>query len=293
MPASENRGGEAAGGDSVALRRLLIRPGAIGDCIVSLPALERLREEYTEVWAPGPAVSLFRFATRAVSIVSTGLDQLEIPDREPPPGLVERLRSFHSIVSWYGANREEFRRRVAGLDLPFTFFPPLPAQSDGHAVDFYLRQVQTLRNGVPAVPSVPRIPCCREDAGFAVMHPFSGSPRKNWPLDRFRELAARLRPKIPVLWCAGPEDDLDDAVRIDDLYQLACWLAGARVFIGNDSGISHLAAAAGAPVVALFGPTDPGTWAPRGSRVAVVKTGPDMTDIAVETVTKAVCDLIG
>lgn len=275
------------------MRRLLIRPGAIGDCIVSLPALEHLREEYTEVWAPGAVTPLFRFADRAVSIASTGLDHLEIPDREPPRGLVERLRGFHSIVSWYGANREEFRRRVAGLDLPFTFFPSLPAESDGHAVDFYLRQAQTLRNGVAAVPSVPRIRLRREDAGFAVIHPFSGSPRKNWPLERFRELAARLRPRLPVLWCAGPEDYLDDAVRIDDLYQLAGWLAGARVFIGNDSGISHLAAAAGAPVVALFGPTDPGKWAPRGERVAVVKSGPEMADIDVETVMKTVCDLIG
>src|SRR5674476_1158977 len=55
---------------------------------------------------------------------------------------------------------------------------------------------------------------------------------------------------------------LPGAVRIDDLYELACWLAKARVFIGNDSGITHLAAAVGTPVLALFGPTDPEVWAP-------------------------------
>ena len=60
------------------------------------------------------------------------------------------------------------------------------------------------------------------------------------------------------------------AVRIDDLYELARWLAGASVYIGNDCGISHLAAAVGTPVVVLFGPTDPAVWAPRGPSVTVL-----------------------
>lgn len=64
---------------------------------------------------------------------------------------------------------------------------------------------------------------------------------------------------------------LPGAVRIDDLYLLACWLARARLYIGNDSGITHLAAAVGTPVLALFGPTDPAVWAPRGPHVRVVR----------------------
>jgi heptosyltransferase-3 len=113
-----------------------------------------------------------------------------------------------------------------------------------------------------------------------VIHPFSGSPRKNWPLSRFRELAERLA--IPVQWCAGPEEELDDAVRIADLYELACWLARAKIYIGNDSGITHLAAAAGANVVAIFGPTDPAVWAPRGDRVRVLSG--NLEELTVEQV---------
>ncbi len=101
-----------------------------------------------------------------------------------------------------------------------------------------------------------------------MIHPFSGSAKKNWPLDRFCEVAARL--SIPVQWCAGPEEAIEDAVRFDNLYELARWLATARIYIGNDSGITHLAAAVGTPVVAIFGPTDPAVWAPRGERVSVV-----------------------
>jgi ADP-heptose:LPS heptosyltransferase len=57
---------------------------------------------------------------------------------------------------------------------------------------------------------------------------------------------------------------------VENLYELGAWLATAAVYVGNDSGISHLAAAVGTPVVTLFGPTDPAIWAPRGERVTVV-----------------------
>ena len=84
-----------------------------------------------------------------------------------------------------------------------------------------------------------------------MIHPFSGSPRKNWPLENFGQLARRLEMAMPVHWCYGPNDPpLDEAVRIENLYELACWLAKASLFVGNDSGITHLAAAVGTPVLA-------------------------------------------
>ena len=250
-----------------AVRRLLIRPGAIGDLIVSLPALESLKTEYLEVWVASQNTPLVRFADRARGIASTGLDLVGVT--EPSPRLVEELRAFDSIVSWYGSNRSEFREAVEALGLPFTFLPALPAQGAGiHATDFYLEQARSL--GSLASEGIPRIPCATQPGNFAVIHPFSGSPRKNWPLENFRNLARRIEIALPVRWCAGPEDPpLPDAVRIDDLYELACWLGSASLYVGNDSGVTHLAAAAGAPVLALFGPTDPEIWAPRGPNVRV------------------------
>jgi heptosyltransferase III len=250
------------------VRRLIIRPGAIGDFIVSLPALEGLKAGYTEIWTAPANVSLARFADRSRSIPSTGLDLLGITDA--PPRLVDELRGFDSIVSWYGANRAEFRELVAGMGLPFTFFTALPPEGDGrHASDFYLDQVRTLApvvsDGIPRIVCPDRIP-----ESFAVIHPFSGSAKKNWPLDRFRKLARELEQTMPVEWCAGPDDPpLEHAVRFDDLYELACWLSRASLYAGNDSGITHLAAAVGIPVLALFGPTDPAVWAPRGANVRV------------------------
>lgn len=247
------------------MRRLVIRPGAIGDLIVSLPALQCLRTDYLEVWTTARNVPLIRFADRVRAIGSTGLDLLAVT--EPPAGLIQELFGFDSIISWYGSNRPEFRDLVRSLRLPFTFFPALPAEgATRHATDFYLGQMGSILQS--AGDGIPRIPCDVPQERFAVIHPFSGSARKNWPLENFRALAATLEPILPVYWCSGPDDPpLAGAARIDDLYELACWLARASLYIGNDSGITHLAAAVGTPVLAWFGATDPAIWAPRGPNV--------------------------
>jgi len=233
--------------------------------------MEFLKADYTEVWAASPNLPLARFAHRTRSIPATGLDMLEFA---PAEKLLDELQSFDSIISWYGAARPEFRAAVHKL--PFEFHQAIPpADCEVHAADYFASQA-----GAP-IPAIPRVQVPRSDAGFAVIHPFSGSRKKNWPLDRYQELARRL--PMPVRWCAGPEEALPNAVRLDNLYELACWLATARLYIGNDSGITHLAAAVGIPVVALFGPTDARIWAPRGPDVRVVAKS-EITAITVEEV---------
>jgi len=236
-------------GDLVACRRLLIRPGAIGDVILSLPALEAARATFTEVWAPRPLLPLIRFADRTRAIADTGLDLVGVVEG----ARVAELETFDSIYSWYGTHRPEFRDAVRHL--PFTFFPALPPPAEG----------------IPriAVPSA-----LKQD--FAIIHPFASGLNKRWPLENFREVAARLG--IPVKWCTGPQEHLEDAIRINDLYELACWISMARVYIGNDSGIAHLAAAVGTPVVAIFLASDPRIWAPRGERVTVLER-PNVTEV--------------
>src|SRR5437879_6597295 len=162
------------------MRRLVIRPGAIGDVILSLPALESLRTEYYEVWTPSRTVPLVRFADRVRSIASTGMELVGVADASQE--LMETLRGFDSIVSWYGSNRAEFREAVAGL--PFTFLQALPGEECAvHATDFYLGQVSGQAGGLPNM----HCDVVRED--YAVIHPFSGSPRKNWGIEKFRAMA--------------------------------------------------------------------------------------------------------
>jgi heptosyltransferase-3 len=240
--------------------RLLIRPGAIGDFIVSLPALEFLRDDYTEVWTASANTPLGRFADRARSIASAGLDRFAITHDDD---VVERLRQFDSVHSWYGTRHEAFRERVEQLKLPFTFYDALPKGSL-HAVDFYLDQV-----GAP-LGAKPHIECrLQRRTELAVIHPFASHLEKRWPMDNFKELAEKLGHHGRVQWCRGPEERLEHAYYVENLYELGTWLASASVYIGNDSGVSHLAAAVGTPVLAIFGPTDPAIWTPRGDRVTV------------------------
>lgn len=226
--------------------------------------MEFLRTSSTEVWTPTAVVPLIQFADCVRPIANTGLNLLGLPGIDPPPDLMENLRSFDSIVSWYGAQRGDFRAALSAIARHVEFLAALPPPaSSEHCADFFAKQV-----GAP-LPAIPRIHCSGISPGrYAVIQPFSGSPRKNWPLSLYRELADRL--PVPVRWCAGPEEILDDAVRFDDLYQLGRWIAGAALYIGNDSGITHLAAAVGPPLLALFGPTDPALWGPRGDRVRMV-----------------------
>lgn len=268
------------------MRRLLIRPGAIGDCIVSFPTLEFLRTEWTEIWVPRPIVPLVQFAGRVCPISSTGLDLLGIEGLRPPDSLVERLSGFDEVISWYGANRPEFRRSLERLCRRCLFFEALPSDhAMEHATDFYARQV-----GAP-LGLAPGIRISHLEAREAiVIHPFSGTARKNWPLSCFEILSRELG--LAVEWTAGPEEELPGAHRFDDLLELATWIRGARLYIGNDSGISHLAAATGVPTLVLFGPTAPNVWAPRGSNVTVLRHDP-IAELSTEQVLDAANRLLG
>jgi len=272
------------------MRRLLIRPGAIGDFIVSLPAMEFLRTEYTEIWAATKNLPLARFACRTRSILDTGLERLGLPGVEAPPKLIEELASFDSIISWYGTNRPEFRRATEKLGLPFKFLEALPPDDCKlHAADFYLRQAGG------SGQAVPHLPCPPSSRDFIAIHPFSGSPRKNWPLENYIQLTEHLKKLAPVRWILEPGAAAPRGVEVEppteDLYELACRLARAKLYIGNDSGITHLAAAAGAPVVALFGPTDPRRWGPRGERVRILSAG-SLESIETEQVIAAGKELL-
>ncbi len=265
------------------MRRLILRPGAIGDCILALPAVEHLVSEYTEIWTASAVVPLIRFASRVRALSSTGIDVVGIGnsmDRE----LERVLQSFDLIVSWYGANRPEFRDALLATGVSCQFLPALPPPDyGGHASAFFCAQV-----GAPE--AVPRIDVDRADGAgrpdqsTIALHPFSGSARKNWPLARYRELAASLDRKVE--WLAGPEEDLAEARRFGDLCELARWLRGTSLYIGNDSGITHLAAAVGVPTLALFGPTDPIRWGPRGDNVTVLRHQP-IEDLSVDEVRRA------
>lgn len=140
--------------------------------------------------------------------------------------------------------------------------------------------------GTPEEHAHARVWLDRLGPHFLAIHPGSGSPRKNWPPDRFAAVVSVVAAGRPWLLVEGPADaeaakplaDLPGAVHALEVPArvLGTILSRSGLYVGNDSGVSHLAAAFGAPVLALFGPTDSATWAPLGPRVSVLGS-PDAT----------------
>ena len=139
------------------VRRLAIRPGAIGDLILSLPALESLRTDYLEVWVPSRNAPLVRFADGVRPIASTGLDLLGITDPPADPAREPKPFRFHRLL----VRRESpgFPRTGGEPEPPVPLLsrPPPSSGRRSHATDFYLDQVRDLCES--DCDPIPRIPC--------------------------------------------------------------------------------------------------------------------------------------
>ena len=135
----------------------------------------------------------------------------------------------------------------------------------------------------------------------AALHPGSGSPKKNWPADRYAALASDLEQGgewAPLFIFGDADAAIEDEIkriapesrRLSNLslIELSAVLSECAAYVGNDSGVTHLAAGLGLPVVALFGPTDPAIWKPSGCRVSVIKARPDFGDLTVERVRETI-----
>jgi heptosyltransferase-2 len=142
------------------------------------------------------------------------------------------------------------------------------------------------------------------DHPLIALHPGSGSPKKNWPLANWLELAPRLsaiQPEARFVLIGGEADDAQLAAflagwtgpspllaRSLPLPELAAILERCRLYLGHDTGISHLAAAVGAPCVLLFGPTDPDVWKPANAQVVILRAAEgELSALAVDEVLSA------
>jgi ADP-heptose:LPS heptosyltransferase len=124
---------------------------------------------------------------------------------------------------------------------------------------------------------------------YAVVHPFAATPQKTWPAERFLAVAETLRDPV---FLAGPDDDASKfakyrVIQNAPLAEVKSIVAGAQLFIGNDSGPAHIAAAFGVPSVVLFGPSDPITWAPWKTEAKVLISPESIGQIGVEEVIAA------
>jgi ADP-heptose:LPS heptosyltransferase len=129
---------------------------------------------------------------------------------------------------------------------------------------------------------------------YAVMHPVAAMPEKTWPAGKFLQVARHIAAAhgLEPVFIAGPGEDLSAfpefrTVAGAPLEDTKSLISGASLFIGNDSGPAHIAAAFGVPVVVLFGPSDPIVWAPWRVDAQVLNDAGSIDNIAVEDVIRA------
>ena len=300
------------------LRILVLRGGAVGDFVFTVPVLDALRARW-----PGAHITLacyprmaalatsFGLADATLSLDSADIARLFVHEAKAVlPGRFDTILSYlHDPDGVVRGNllRTGAKRVVCGR--------PLPASE--HAADWLIRPLSEL--GIrPVLPAIPRLgspslllrraegtlaeimagtPGAPRRRAVIAIHPGSGSPKKNWSADRFATLAVRLlgEPDFTPLFIFGYADSvareslaaLAPAIPVLPSYglaELAAVLGCCAGYAGNDSGITHLAAAVGIPVVALFGPTDPAVWGPRGPNVRIINAGGDITAIAPDEV---------
>jgi len=257
------------------IRTLIIHTGGIGDFLLTCPAIAHLSQD-------GPVTLLGnreRLELAVASGLATAAHSLDRADfssvfSEPSAVLRSFLRPFDRAVVWMRDTGEIANAFRAGGIEDVRCFPGLPPDDwTRHASEYYLDCL-----GAPPAPSFRlHLPPANTRLD-TVIHPGSGAARKNWPITRFIELANLLEQQgHRVTWCTGPaEEELAlpagvSKLRCDSLVELGAQLATAALYVGNDSGITHLAAAVGCPTVAIFGPTDPSLWAPRGEHVWVAR----------------------
>jgi hypothetical protein len=224
-----------------------------------------------------------------------------------PPGALRDQLESHQAAIVYSRNAT-LRRNVEALVAKVAFRDPLPGGSV-HASEWYALDTDVVGNAAPGEPPLLEpSPADRAEAepvlrrlspdrarGFLAIHPGSGSPVKSWPPERFARVAEALAGGRPWLVVEGPADTAAVATlerhagavvaRGLSVRGLGAVLAKASLYAGNDSGVSHLAAAHGVPTIALFGPTDPQVWSPVGPHVEVVRSADGtMEGIPVEAV---------
>ncbi len=281
-------------------RILVIRGGAIGDFILTLPALRLLRKAFPaahlEVLGYQHIVSLAQmsgYTDGARSIEYGPLAGFFSRGGPLAPELVEYFGSFQQVVSYLFDPDEIFAKNLKRAGVRNFLSGPPKITDREHAARQLARPLEQLALYLEDPAAVLTVPGEAEvNLEALAIHPGSGSELKNWPIERFADVAqAWLAPneKRKIVLVAGEADDgraalLRAALPADrveflqnlPLPELAVRLRDCGLFLGHDSGISHLAAAVGAPAVLLFGPTDPAIWAPANAQVRVLRS-PSLT----------------
>jgi heptosyltransferase-1 len=298
--------------DAAPQRLLVIRLSAFGDVIHTIPAVVALRDALPETeiaWAVEPPYAelveiVARVKAIPVSLKRWSMSRIAAAKRD--------VRGFSAAIDFQGLIKSALIARVSGArdrvgfardvirEKPAAWFVNRHATTDRskHVVEWNVELARTFAPAIARVPEVDFAPFAIDATGSlarfvnrVVLLPGAGKPGKQWPAERFAELARRTGSDALVVWGPG-EEALARATGAEvapatNFRELAFVLKHARLVIGADTGPLHLAAALGTPVAGLYGPTDPRRNGPFGQLDRVVSTYAttrSMHDISVDNV---------
>jgi heptosyltransferase III len=282
-------------------RVAVIRLRSLGDCVLTTPALALLKEARPDL-AVGVAVEE-RF--RAVFEGNPAVNEILAPTWTA-------IRKWRSALcmNLHGGTRSQWMTALSGarwragfanhnVTLAYNIKIPraqkiLGVQRTVHTAEHMASAFFAL--GVP-LQNVPRGQLFADEPSvtgrYAVIHPFASAPDKQWRSERFCEVARYLELwNIQPVFLAGPRDDAAAfrAHRViqGSLGETKALLSKAAVFVGNDSGPAHMAAAFGTPSVVLFGASNPAIWGPWQTESEVVVAHEGLKEVSVSRVIAAV-----
>lgn len=303
-------------------RILVIRGGAMGDFILTLPAIRLLREAFPLAHLEVLGYQQFIRLAEAAGLVD-GARSIEYSKLAPffarqtilDPDLMRYFGSFDVVVSYLFDPDEHFAKNLERSAVE-THLRGIhkPTESEHHAALQLAKPLESLALFAEDLDLRRQIEVSASGATTAcntrrtlALQPGSGSPTKNWPAGNWIELAKaaifnHLADEILLITgeveaADGLREQLHDGLRNEvplrqldhaPLTEVAEALTTAAAFVGNDSGVTHLAGALGIPTLALFGPSNPVVWAPWGERVSTLRpAGKKIEALAPATVLKA------
>ncbi len=289
---------------------VVLHQGAIGDFLLTLsvlqPARAALGAQRLTAIASAPSAMLASGHSAVdvwISPESIGLYRLFRRDLEISDRLRGLLATADCILNFTGGPGEIVHERLsevaAGRIISIDPRPSAATRTGHRHITAQWAEAicaAGLAIGAPSPPVIRLHRACAPAPGRVIVHPGSGSPHKCWPFERFAALADRLT-DADLVWMLGPAEGAlarrvaardEPALMESDLTRAAEQLVEADAYVGNDSGITHLAAALGVPSVVIFTTTDPCIWRPLGEHVTVLAPPGEDEPVEVDAVFAAI-----
>lgn len=288
--------GETELGEIDKPRVCVLFPGALGDFVCFLPALRHLANtKAVDLLARSEFAAIAPLGVRVRSLERPEVHHLFIDGGATEPCVSHFYAGYTAIYSWFASQQSVFVDQLQkAAQGRAQIFPFRPDKFTVHQAEYYLSCLDTNASAAAAPLVELRADAllwcdsfCRrteiDGAPFLILAPGSGAIGKNWPEAHYLQVAHWWRDQAggKAMVVLGPvEAERHGFERLSascqvvsglDLAQLAALIARCDVYLGNDSGVTHLAAAVGARTVAVFGPSNDRQWAPRGPRVSILR----------------------